>query len=230
MGDLLLDVQAMIAGNQQIRSAFATVQAERDQLRAEVDRLRKIGPRVEVGPGELMRCPNGHLYLLLENCPACAATVRAEAAEKELAEANAANVRLQEQADNFATHCQNACDAAEAAEALVDGMRGALLAADGFLYALTMEYCHIAEIQEPTLALRAITMPALAATPAQHAARIQAEALREAAEAIHERIEAVKPKAEREFIAGLHDAKEILWRMIGVEDHIARGGNEPSNG
>lgn len=40
MGDLLRDMQAMIAGSQQLRTAFATLQAERDNLLTEVERLR----------------------------------------------------------------------------------------------------------------------------------------------------------------------------------------------
>lgn len=76
-----------------------------------------------------------------------------------------------------------------------------------------------------------IATTALAASPAEHERRIKAEALREAAKQIHERIEAIKPKAEHGFIAGLLDAKEILFRLAGVQEHIARGGKvEEGNG
>ena len=60
--------------------------AERDQLRAEVERLRAVGPRADVGPNELMRCTCGHLYRLAQGCVACLATARAEAAQAHAAD------------------------------------------------------------------------------------------------------------------------------------------------
>ena len=63
---------------------YREVAAERDQLRAEVERLREIGPRCEVGHHELMSCGRGHevaLYRLKDGCFACKLTARAEAAE-----------------------------------------------------------------------------------------------------------------------------------------------------
>ena len=47
MEDILRDVRAMISGNKQLRTAFRTMQAERDQLRAEVDRLRDVGIAID---------------------------------------------------------------------------------------------------------------------------------------------------------------------------------------
>ena len=41
MEDILRDVQAMISGNKQMRTAFRTMQAESDQLRATVSGLRR---------------------------------------------------------------------------------------------------------------------------------------------------------------------------------------------
>ena len=41
MEDILRDVRAMISGNKQLRTAFRTMQAERDQLRATVAGLRR---------------------------------------------------------------------------------------------------------------------------------------------------------------------------------------------
>lgn len=70
MGDLLRDMQAMIAGNQQLRAAFGTLQAERDQLRAEADTardgMRQLGEDLVASRAEVERLREYNESLLRE--------------------------------------------------------------------------------------------------------------------------------------------------------------------
>ena len=83
--------RALLRDGDSLLEYVRELEGERDQIRAEVDRLREIGPRCEVGPHELMSCGRGHevaLYRLKDGCLACKLTARAESAERERDEAS----------------------------------------------------------------------------------------------------------------------------------------------
>lgn len=207
MEDILRDVQAMISGNKQLRTAFRTMQAERDQLRAQLETASN----------------NARLYA--DKCTALeaasaqqmakerdAATARAEAAEgradglyRALCEAVKASGGIAREglSDEFLILGVPAEMAArkkaqEVAESTAAGLRRALEEIDSDMAGLGWT---------KTGRTRGRIDAALAASPDKHERRIKAETLRATAN----ELESLRNHIQTEI--GPDDARDDIRRV-----------------